>query len=97
MCRISSLMQAYDASRTVFVLRSNGRRHAMGVTPLYVESTTRTQWPLYVESTTRTQCYVMAVMPVCREVYERLEFPGFGMAVWQRYHDRQDRGNFANY
>ena len=78
-------MQAYDASRTVFVLRSNGRRHAMGVTPLYVESTTR------------TQCYVMAVMPVCREVYERLEFPGFGMAVWQRYHDRQDRGNFANY
>ena len=39
----------------------------------------------------------MAVVPVCREVYECLESPGFGMTKWQRYHDRQDRGNFANY
>ena len=51
----------------------------------------------YVESTTRTQCYAMAVAPVCREVYECLESPGFGMTKWQRYHDRQDRSNFANY
>ena len=51
----------------------------------------------YVGSTTRTHCYVLAVMPVCRGVYERLESSGFGMAKWQRYHDRQDRGNFANY